>query len=60
MGALLVTVSVIYLEFKVPLISMATTALCSEMLSQFFGYYMIPYVLLHSFDVFTIILECRK
>ena len=26
----------------------------------FFGYYIIPYVLLHSFDVFTIILQCRK
>ena len=26
----------------------------------FFGYYMIPYVLFHSFDVFTIILHCRK
>jgi hypothetical protein len=24
------------------------------------GYYMIPYVLFHSFDVFTIILQCRK
>ena len=27
---------------------------------HFFGYYMIPYVLFHSFDVFTIILQCRK
>ena len=26
----------------------------------FFGYYMIPFVLFHSFDVFTIILQCRK
>jgi hypothetical protein len=26
----------------------------------FFGYYMIPYVLFHSFDVFTVILQCRK
>ena len=26
---------------------------------NFFGY-MIPYVLFHSFDVFTIILRCRK
>ena len=25
-----------------------------------FVYYMIPYVLFHSFDVFTIILQCRK
>jgi hypothetical protein len=25
-----------------------------------FGYYMIPYVLFHKFDVFTIILQCRK
>ena len=24
------------------------------------GYYMIPYVLFHSFDVFTIIVQCRK
>ena len=27
---------------------------------HFFGYYMIPYVLFHSFEVFTIILQCRK
>ena len=26
----------------------------------FFSYYMIPYVFFHSFDVFTIILQCRK
>ena len=26
---------------------------------HFFGYYMIPYVLFNSFDVFTIILQCR-
>ena len=29
-GALLVTLSVIYLEFKAPLTSMATTAFCSD------------------------------
>ena len=28
--------------------------------NTFFGYYMIPYVLFHSFDVFTLILQCRK
>ena len=31
-----------------------------ELFNTFFGYYMIPYVLFHSFDVFTIILQCRK
>jgi hypothetical protein len=29
-------------------------------LTLFFGYYMVPYVLFHSVDVFTIILHCRK
>uniref|UniRef100_A0AAZ3R0F8 Tc1-like transposase DDE domain-containing protein n=1 Tax=Oncorhynchus tshawytscha TaxID=74940 RepID=A0AAZ3R0F8_ONCTS len=28
--------------------------------NTFLGYYMIPYVLFHSFDTFTIILQCRK
>ena len=27
---------------------------------DFFGYYMIPYVLFSSYDVFSIILQCRK
>jgi hypothetical protein len=31
-----------------------------DLFNTFFGYYMIPYVLFHSFDVFTIILQCRK
>jgi hypothetical protein len=31
-----------------------------DLLKTFLGYYMIPYVLFHSFDVFTIILQCRK
>ena len=29
-----------------------------DLFNSFFGYYMIPYVLFHSFDVFTIILQC--
>jgi hypothetical protein len=44
-GALLVILSVIYLEFK------AYTLICLAL----FGYYMIPYVLFHSVDVFTVI-----
>jgi hypothetical protein len=32
----------------------------SDLFSTFLGYYVIPYVLFHSFDVFTIILQCRK
>ena len=28
--------------------------------NTFFGYYMFPYMLFHSFDVFTIILQCGK
>ena len=31
-----------------------------DLFNTFFGYYIIPYVLFHSFDVFTIILQCRK
>jgi hypothetical protein len=31
-----------------------------ELFNTFLGYYMIPYVLFHSFDAFTIILQCRK
>ena len=32
-----------------------------DLFNTFFGYFMIPYVLFHSFDdVFTIILQCRK
>jgi hypothetical protein len=31
-----------------------------DLLSTFFGYSMLPYVLFHSFDVFTIVLQCRK
>jgi hypothetical protein len=32
----------------------------SHLFNNCFGYYMVPYVLFHSFDVFTIILQCRK
>ena len=31
-----------------------------DLFNTFFGYYMIPYVLFHSCDVFTIILQCWK
>ena len=31
-----------------------------EFVQHFFGYYKIPYVLFHSSDVFTIILQCSK
>ena len=31
-----------------------------DLFNTFFGYYIIPYVLFHSFDVFAIILQCRK
>ena len=31
-----------------------------DLFNTVFGYYMIPCVLFHSFDVFTIILQCRK
>ena len=31
-----------------------------DLFNTFFGYYMIPYVLFHSSDVFTIILQIRK
>ena len=31
-----------------------------DLFNTFFGYYMIPYVLCHSFDVFTIILQHSK
>ena len=31
-----------------------------DLFNTFFGYYMIPYVLFYSVDVFSIILQCRK
>ena len=31
-----------------------------DLFNTFFGYYMIPYVLFHSFDVFTIFIQSRK
>ena len=31
-----------------------------DLFNTFYGYYMIPNVLFHSFDVFTIILQFRK
>ena len=31
-----------------------------DLFSHIFGYYMIPYMLFHSLDVFTIIPQCRK
>ena len=31
-----------------------------DLFNTFFGYYMIPHVLFHSFDFYTIILQCRK
>ena len=31
-----------------------------DLFKHFFGYDMIPYVLFHTSDVFTIILQCRK
>ena len=31
-----------------------------DLSKSFLGYYMIPYVLFHILDVFTIILQCRK
>ena len=31
-----------------------------DLFNTVFGYYMVPFVLFHSFDVFTIILQCRK
>ena len=31
-----------------------------DLFNTFLDYYMIPYVLFHSLDVFTIIVQCRK
>jgi hypothetical protein len=34
--------------------------ICFDLFNTFFGCNMISYLLCHSFDVFTIILHCRK
>ena len=47
--------------FHVKLVErMPSVQSCHQRKGWLHDYYMIPYVLFHSFDLFTIILHCRK